>query len=67
MLYLDERGDSTTRLISRTRLDYAPCTFAAKLMWGVFTDPIGCVMTRKMLLTLKQRVEQVPLVQPVAA
>jgi hypothetical protein len=24
----------------------------------VFTDPIGYVMTRKMLLTIKQRVEQ---------
>jgi hypothetical protein len=57
VLYLDDRPDGTTRLISRTRLDYAPRTFAAKLMWEVFTDPIGCVMTRKMLLTIKQRVE----------
>jgi hypothetical protein len=58
VLYLDERPDGTTRLISRTRLDYAPRTFGFKLMWEVFTDPIGCVMTRKMLLTIKQRVEQ---------
>jgi len=58
VLYLDERADGTTRLISRTRLDYAPRTFASKLIWEVFTDPIGCVMTRKMLLTIKQRVEQ---------
>jgi hypothetical protein len=58
VLYLDERPDGTTRLISRTRLDYAPRTFAFKLIWEVFTDPIGCVMTRKMLLTIKQRVEQ---------
>jgi hypothetical protein len=58
MLYLDERPDGTTRLIARTRLAYAPRTFAAKLMWEVFTDPIGCTMMRKMLLTLKQRVEQ---------
>jgi len=58
VLYLDERGDGTTRLISRTHLDYAPRPFAAKLMWEVFTDPIGCVMTRKMLLTLKRLVEQ---------
>ncbi len=58
VLYLDEQANGTTRLISRTRLDYAPRTFAAKLMWEVFTDPIGCVMTRKMLLTLKQRAEQ---------
>jgi len=69
VLYLDERPDGTTRLISRTRLDYAPRTFAAKLMWEVFTDPIGCVMTRKMLLTIKQRVEQLnrqPLAQSTA-
>ena len=58
VLYLDERHDGTTRLIARTRLAYAPRTFAAKLMWEVFTDPIGCTMMRKMLLTLKQRVEQ---------
>ena len=58
VLYLDERGDGTTRLISRTHLDYAPRPFAAKLMWEVFTDPIGCVMTRKMLLTINRRVEQ---------
>ncbi len=58
VLYLDERPDGTTRLISRTRLAYAPRTFAFKLMWEVFTDPIGCTMTRKMLLTIKQRAEQ---------
>jgi hypothetical protein len=58
VLYLDERPDGTTRIIARTRLAYAPRTFAAKLMWEVFTDPIGCTMMRKMLLTLKQRVEQ---------
>jgi len=28
-LYLDERPDGTTRLIARTRLAYAPRTFAA--------------------------------------
>jgi hypothetical protein len=58
VLYLADRPDGTTRLISRTRLDYAPRTFAFKLIWEVFTDPIGCVMTRKMLLTIQQRVEQ---------
>ena len=58
VLYLDERPDGTTRLISRTRLAYAPRTFALMLMWEVFTDPIGCAMTRKMLMTLKRRVEQ---------
>ncbi len=67
LLYLDERPDGTTRLISRTRLAYAPRTFAAKLIWEVFTDPIGCTMTRKMLLTLKQRVEQATLAEPIQA
>ena len=57
LLYLDERPDGTTRLISRNRLDYAPRTFGLKLIWEVFTDPIGCVMSRKMLLTIKQLVE----------
>jgi hypothetical protein len=69
LLYLDERPDGTTRLISRTRLDYAPRTFAAKLIWEVFTDPIGCVMTRKLLLTIQQRVEELkrqPLAQSIA-
>ncbi len=58
MLYLDERPDGVTRLISRTRLDYAPRTLAFKLIWEVFTDPIGFVMMRKMLLGIKQRVER---------
>lgn len=57
LLYLDEQADGTTRLISRSRLDYAPRTFGFRLIWEVFTDPIGCVMSRKMLLTIKQRVE----------
>ncbi len=59
VLYLDEQPNGTTRLISRTRLDYAPRTFAFKMMWETFTDPIGCTMTRKMLLTIRQRAEQV--------
>jgi hypothetical protein len=59
LLYLDERPDGTTRLISRSHLDYAPRSFGFKLIWEVFTDPIGCMMTRKMLLTIKQRAEQV--------
>jgi hypothetical protein len=67
VLYLDERPDGITRLVSRTRLAYAPRTFAAKLMWEVFTDPIGCVMTRKMLLTIKQRMERMLNVGQVSA
>ena len=58
LLYLDERPDGTTRLIARTRLAYAPRTFAAKLMWEVITDPLGSTMMRKMLQTIKQHVEQ---------
>src|SRR5512136_2779957 len=58
LLYLDERPDGTTRLIARTRLAYAPRTFAFKLTWEVITDPLGCTMMRKMLLTIKQHVER---------
>jgi hypothetical protein len=58
LLYLDERRDGSTRLIARTRLAYAPRNFASKLMWEVITDPLGCTMMRKMLLTLKQHAEQ---------
>ena len=54
---LKEQRDGTTRLITRNRLDYAPRTFLLRLTWEWLTDPIGFVMTRKMLLTIKQRVE----------
>ena len=57
LFYLDEQLDGTTRLLMRNRLDYAPRTFANALLWKWMTDPIGFVMTRKMLLTIKQRVE----------
>jgi hypothetical protein len=57
VLYLDERRDGATRLLSRTRLAYAPRTFGARVMWEWMTDPIGFVMTRKMLLGIKERVE----------
>jgi len=52
-----DQGDGTTRLITRTRLDYAPRTFGLKLTWEWLTDPIGFVMTRRMLLGIKQRAE----------
>ncbi len=58
VFYLDERPVGTTRLITRSRLDYAPHSFGSKLTWEWLTDPIGFVMTRKMLLTIKQRAEQ---------
>lgn len=55
--YLIEQPDGTTRLIYRSHLDYAPRSFANKLIWQVITDPLGFVMTRKMLLAIKRRVE----------
>ena len=58
VFYLDEQRDGTTRLLTRTRLDYAPRSFALKLTWEWLTDPIGFVMTRKMLLGIKQRAER---------
>ena len=64
---LDERADGTTRLITRTHLDYAPRSFALKLTWEWFTDPIGFVMTRRMLLEIKQLAEMTPVLTTVAA
>ena len=64
---LDERADGTTRLITRTHLDYAPHSFALKLTWEWFTDPIGFVMTRKMLLEIKHLAEMTPVPTTVAA
>lgn len=61
VFFLQKRPDGTTRLITRNRLDYAPCSFAPKLIWEWFTDPIGFVMTRKMLLGIKGRAEMPPL------
>jgi hypothetical protein len=58
VLYLDEQADGTTRLISRHRLEYAPQTLANKLMWEWSTDPIGAVMTHRMLLGIKERAER---------
>jgi hypothetical protein len=57
VFYLDEQPDGTTRLITRNHLDYAPRTRMFKFIWEWMTDPIGFVMTRKMLLTIKQRAE----------
>lgn len=58
VFYLDEQRNGTTRLLTRTRLDYAPRSFGLKLVWEWLTDPIGFVMTRKMLLGVKQRAER---------
>lgn len=51
------RADGTTRLLTRTRLAYAPRAFGSRVMWEWMTDPIGFVMTRKMLLTIKGQAE----------
>jgi len=55
---LDERPDGTTRLVTRNRLDYAPRTFGMRMMWEWITDPLGFVMTRRMLLGIKERAER---------
>ncbi|MCB0199175.1 MAG: hypothetical protein H6649_03825 [Caldilineae bacterium] len=60
VFFLQERPDGSTRLITRNHLDYAPRSFALKMIWEWFTDPIGFVMTRKMLLEIKQRAEKAP-------
>ena len=67
VFYLQERPDGKTRLITRNHLDYAPRSFALKMIWEWFTDPIGFVMTRKMLLEIKQRAEKAPIPQTIAA
>ncbi len=56
--HLDQLPDGKTRLLSRERLDYAPDTFGNKLIWRIMTDPMAFVMTRKMLLTIRERVEE---------
>jgi hypothetical protein len=67
VFYLQDGRDGTTRLLTRNHLDYAPRTFALKLIWEWFTDPIGFVMTRKMLLEIKKRAEMAPVRNPVPA
>lgn len=57
VFHLEEQPDGATRLLTRTRLDYAPRSFGLKLVWEWLTDPIGFVMTRRMLLGIKQRAE----------
>jgi hypothetical protein len=58
VLYLDEQADGSTRLISRHRTDYAPKTFSQKLIWEWTTEPIGSVMTHRMLRGIKERAER---------
>jgi len=55
--FLDEQGDGTTRLISRTRYDYSPGLSNALMYGPTLLEPIGHVMDCKMLLGIKARVE----------
>jgi hypothetical protein len=57
IFFLDEIGEQRTRLITRQAIDYQPDNFINRLLWRVITEPIGFVMTRKMLLGIKGRVE----------
>jgi len=55
--YLIPHDNSTTRLIARMCSDYNT-KFANTMMYGPpLVEPISCVMQRKMLLGIKQRVE----------
>jgi hypothetical protein len=55
--YLVPRDDDATKLIARFRSDYND-KFANAMMYGPpLVEPISCVMQRKMLLGIKQRVE----------
>jgi len=56
VLFLEETGEGTTRLISRSRNDYAG-GLANTLLYGFF-GPVSLVMDRKMLMGIKQRAEK---------
>jgi hypothetical protein len=56
VLFLEETGEGTARLISRSRNDYAG-GLANTLAFGFF-GPVSLVMDRKMLMGIKQRAEK---------
>lgn len=57
LLYVENVGRDTTRIISRGRHDYSP-EFANRLWMGpLLIEPIGFVMERKMLLEMRKRAE----------
>jgi len=58
IFYLNPIDEDTTRLILRSRLDYA-LSIGNTLMWRVFTDPIAFNMERKMLQGIKARADAV--------
>jgi hypothetical protein len=55
VFFLDQLDAGTTRLISRSRNDYAPSR-TNKLVFGFF-GPVSIVMDRKMVQGIKARVE----------
>jgi hypothetical protein len=55
---LNPIDESITRLILRSRLDYA-LSFVNTLMWRVLTDPIAFNLERKMLQGIKARAEAI--------
>jgi hypothetical protein len=57
VFYLCPIDEQTTRLIHRDRNDYVP-NLGNFIMWRVFTEPASFVMTRKMLLGIKERAEK---------
>lgn len=58
IFFLDPINRQTTRLIVRGWVSYAPDSRPNWLIWNVFTEPIGFVMIRKMLLGIKRRAER---------
>ncbi|MBL8164253.1 MAG: hypothetical protein JNJ61_19860 [Anaerolineae bacterium] len=57
LLYLSPQPDGTTRLITRSRMDYRPANFANAFMWRGLMEPMNFVMEQKMLHGIKARVE----------
>jgi hypothetical protein len=56
--HLDRIGEQTTRLVIRSRHDYAP-TRGNSVMWRGIVDPIQYVMEREMLRGIKRRAEDI--------
>ena len=53
---IEARSDGVSRLIFRMRIDWNP-SFANKLIYGYFMEPISFVMGRKTLLNVKRLAE----------
>jgi hypothetical protein len=55
---LEEADGDTTRLISRWRTDYSRDSLGNRLSYSPwFVEPVGFVMSRKMLRGIKRRAE----------